>query len=198
MRLFNKVLILAAMFVCASYNIAFVAESADAQRFVQSTSDRVMAVLDSGYSSGDREAKLNSIFVDVMDIDWIGKFVLGKYWNTLSDSDRVLYLKTYRKFLISSYVPLFKNYNGQKMNVINIKESGKDQFVVVTEIKNPDNPSPYKVEYRIRDNGGAFKVRDIIAEGISMLATQRSEFASIINSSGFNSLIERLQSKQRD
>ncbi|MCE2992972.1 MAG: phospholipid-binding protein MlaC [Alphaproteobacteria bacterium] len=195
MKLLNKVLILAAFFVFASYNIAFVAESADAEKFVKSTSDRVMYVLNSGYASGEREAKLNSIFMEIMDIDWIGKFVLGKYWNTLSDSDRVIYLKTYRKFLVSSYVPMFKNYNGQRMNVINIKDSGKDQFVVVTEINNPDNPAPYRIEYRIRDNGGAFKVRDIIAEGVSMLATQRSEFSSIINSSGFNSLIERLKSK---
>lgn len=195
MRIFSKALLLSIIFVFSSYNLALVAESADAEKFMLSTSNRVVSLLDSHTSSEAKEQQLRSVFSEVMDIDWIGKFVLGKYWNTLSDTQKISYLQSYRKFLLSSYVPLFKDYNGQKFVIKNIKEAGKDQFIVVTEIQSTQSAAAYKVEYRLKANSGAFKVRDIIAEGISMLATQRADFSSIITNSGFDALIEKLHNK---
>jgi phospholipid transport system substrate-binding protein len=194
----------------ASYSYGYANNPEDAKTFVQSTSARVESLLKQRKPSKETENKLNAIFLEVADVDWIGKFVIGKYWQSLDERQKIDYLQNYKKYLLASYVPLFKNYNGQKVAIRGIKKLSDDQYVVVTEIKSADanyddydRPNPdsdqqgqsYKVEYRIKYDGGNFKMRDIVAEGVSMLATQRSEFASILNNSGYNALIEKLAEK---
>jgi phospholipid transport system substrate-binding protein len=50
----------------------------------------------------------------------------------------------------------------------------------------------------VRKNGETLKVVDVIAEGISMLITQRDEFAAVIQNSGgkVDALIDRLRRRQ--
>ncbi len=196
----------------ASYSYGYANNPEDARSFVQSTSGRVENLLKQSRSPNETENKLNAIFSDVADIDWIGKFVLGKYWQSLNEQQKVQYLQDYKKYLLASYVPLFRNYNGQRVDIRNIKKLSADQYLVTTEIKSGDDFSSefstpgrqnqpeqqgqsYKVEYRIKYDNGSFKMRDIIAEGVSMIATQRSEFASILNNEGYDALINKLREK---
>lgn len=96
-------------------------------------------------------------------------------------------------FIVS---PKFKKYNGQKIEIKNIKPTGDDQYIVQTDL-NLDGPNsaPYNVDYRIKYVSGKFKIRDIIAEGVSMMTTQRSDFSSIVSSSGIEALRQELIKK---
>jgi ABC-type transporter MlaC component len=60
------------------------------------------------------------------------------------------------------------------------------------EIVDPGNPSVF-VDYTVRQDGKAYKVIDIAVEGISLRATQRTEFNSIVSSKGTDYLISALQ-----
>lgn len=187
---FIRVVILT--FFCLGFNVANAISSDVAQQFVENTSSRVMSVLESGKDDNYKQSQLMNIFYDVMDVDWIAKFVLGQYWNSLTSDQRVSYIRNYRIFIAQKYVPLFKDYNGQRFKIGEIKDLGADQFVVATIIQNSNTKSEYKVEYRVKYVDSKFKVRDIIAEGVSMLTTQRSDFSSIMTSSGFDQLLIRL------
>ena len=69
---------------------------------------------------------------------------------------------------------------------------GKIDAVVVTEISRPSGP-PLVAGWRVRGGAGTYKILDVIVEGVSMLATQRSEFASVVRSQGVDGLIEVLR-----
>jgi phospholipid transport system substrate-binding protein len=166
------------------------------EKFVQETSDRVMNLLKSTASDSEKKKKLVSIFLDATDTDWMGKFVLGKHWQALSDQDKRKYLEVYRDYLVASYVPKFRDFNNQEVVVRGIKELSAGSYQVITDITSPS--SIVRVEYRIKSTGNAYKIHDIIAEGVSLLTTQRSEFSSIMNSEGFESLINRLKNKLED
>lgn len=191
----KKLLFVFSIIFCTS--IAVAEDSGGrAKDFINNVSARVIETIENGGDDSAKETKLTNIFVEVMDIDWIGKYTLGRYWNSLSDSEKVQYLKTYRQYLIASYVPLFKKYNGQKQFIKDEKDIGNDQYIVVTTISNDDqNTKPYNVEYRIKFNDNKFKVRDIIAEGVSLLSTQRSDFSSIMGQGGIQELINQLNRK---
>lgn len=187
--------LIAALFSFHGTALAFANSVDGANQFVNEVSNKVMSIAGSEKTDNEKEKVLNSIFLETIDVDWIGKFALGKYWNELNDEQKINYLKTYRSYLSSSYVPLFKKYNGQKISIKEVKNLGNDTFVAVTEINQSDNKASVKVEYRLKYSGSAFKVRDIIAEGVSLLNTQRSDFASIVNQGGFEALIKKLNDK---
>ena len=47
----------------------------------------------------------------------------------------------------------------------------------------PGSTSPLKIDWRLVNDNGGYKIDDDV-EGISMVVTQRSEFASIMQRSG--------------
>jgi phospholipid transport system substrate-binding protein len=51
------------------------------------------------------------------------------------------------------------------------------------------------VEYRIKETNSGYKIRDIIAEGISLLNTERTEFSSALNSKDIYALNDLLRTK---
>ena len=50
-----------------------------------------------------------------------------------------------------------------------------------------------RVSYRVNDNNGAYKVRDIVIEDVSLVTTHRQEFASLAASGGIEKVIAKLE-----
>jgi phospholipid transport system substrate-binding protein len=173
-------------------------QNSSADKFVKDTSKSVVDVLKSKSSQSEKQKKLTEIFHQTMDIEWIAKFVIGKYWKNMSEDQQREYLKNYDNYLTASYVPVFKDYNGQAVVIKTVKSIGQDSYLVVTDIKSENSDTPYRVEYRVKKTEAGFKVRDIIAEGVSMITTQRSEFGSIIGSEGVVALNKQLSSKAKE
>ncbi|TMJ66267.1 MAG: ABC transporter substrate-binding protein [Alphaproteobacteria bacterium] len=53
-----------------------------------------------------------------------------------------------------------------------------------TDVITPGAASPMKLDWRLVADNGTYKITDIIVEGISMMTTQRSEFASVVQRNG--------------
>ena len=56
--------------------------------------------------------------------------------------------------------------------------------IVSTDILSPNGTTPLKVDWRLVSEDGKYKITDVVVEGVSMLVTQRSEFASVIQRHG--------------
>ena len=61
----------------------------------------------------------------------------------------------------------------EKVNVVN-----------APRVISPGGASPMKIDWRLVTDNGTYKISDIIIEGISMMVTQRSEFASVVQRNG--------------
>jgi phospholipid transport system substrate-binding protein len=61
----------------------------------------------------------------------------------------------------------------------------------------PGGTAAVRIDWRLVNNNGAYKINDVIVEGISMAVTQRSEFASIVQRNGgqVRSLIALMRQK---
>lgn len=190
----KKIQLIFVLFILAS-SPAIAGNTAPVHNFVSNTSEKVIGIVSSKLGDSTKESQLTSLFEQVMDIDWIGRFAIGSYWNALSDDQKSSYLQSYRKYLIYSYVPIFKEYNGQRIIIKAVRELDNDSYIVETEITSQSSQVATKVEYRVKQTPNGYKVRDIIAEGVSMINTQRSDFGSILTEKGFDTLNEKLLSK---
>jgi phospholipid transport system substrate-binding protein len=196
LRLIKTLVVVFSSIICYA-QIAFAADTNDegVRDFIKDISKKVIFIAENNQLPTDKESALALLFDNVMDVNWIGKFVLGKYWNTLNNKEKEEYLELYNKYLISSYVPLFKKYNGQHLIIKDVKSMDNEQYIVVTEIRSYVDNQSYNVEYRLKFINTGFKVRDIIAEGVSLLTTQRSEFGAVMGETGIKGLMEKLKEK---
>ena len=56
--------------------------------------------------------------------------------------------------------------------------------MVSTDVFSPGSTSPLRIDWRLVAENGAYKINDVVVEGISMSVTQRSEFASVVQRNG--------------
>lgn len=173
------------------------ADEQHVEKFVSSLSDKVLKVLNaSEVLKEEKEKELERIFEDSVDIDWMGRFVTGPYWRRSDKSQQSEYLKYYRSFLKQSYIPQFRSYTNQSVEITKVSVlDRKNEYLVETTIVSPKQQQPIKVDYKIRKNNGDYKIFDILAEGISLITTQRSDFRQILSREGIEYLTEKLKAR---
>ena len=125
----------------------------------------------------------------------ISEFVLGRYWRSTNEAQRVEFQKLFADFIVRSYSKRFSDYLGKGVEVTGSNTEDDGTILVHSKIDMPSSKD-IRLDWRLRPKGGNFVIVDIIIEDVSMGVTQRSEFASIIQDhGGVDGLIEALRTK---
>jgi phospholipid transport system substrate-binding protein len=123
------------------------------------------------------------------------RLLVGPEWNTLSADKQAELLAEFRRFTIGTYANRFDGYNGEKINIVSVPQDQKSDMLIQTELV-PQKGEPVKLNYLLRKGDHGWQVIDIFLEGtISQLATQRSEFQSVLSAAGVDGLITQLDKK---
>jgi phospholipid transport system substrate-binding protein len=178
---------------------AFASSKETASKYVEKLGDTALATISNkSFSKDQKQAKLDALFSDNVDFNWVGRFVMGRYWRQATDAQKARYLKEYKKFLIVHYTSRFTDYTSGSFKITSAQEDGDGEYTVGMQITSNDKGAePVLVDYRVRAEGNGFKIFDVIVEGVSLITTQRSEFASVLNDKGIDHLIEQLAAKSK-
>ena len=196
MNLKRSSIIIYALFIFFVPNISFSDEANDALDFVESLGYEAIKMLaDKDLNEENKIKKFEQLLDYGFDVPLIARYALGKYWRKTPQDKREKYVITFRKFIVASYAARLGQFGGEKFYTKSVKNDGKRGFVVKSRIETP-NGTKIKVDWRVRNTNGTFRIYDVVIEGISMVITQRDEFSSIIQRSGGNidTLIQRLES----
>jgi phospholipid transport system substrate-binding protein len=134
-----------------------------------------------------------------LDMPTILQVSVGQAWNDLPADQREALVAAFRRYTISSYVSSFDSYTGQRFAIApDLRSLPPDREIVKTEIIPPSGGS-HQLDYVMRQDGGDWKAVDVLAEGaISRVATQRSDFRSLLARGGGGALLASLQRKSAD
>jgi phospholipid transport system substrate-binding protein len=174
------------------------ATAADANAFMNEMWNRAVEVLSKKVSATERLTRFRQLFQADFDGPGIARFVLGRYWRSASEQEQQEFLKLFEDYVVFVYGTRLSSFNGETFRVKGSRPEGNG-VVVATDILNPGGEPPIKVDWRLISDNGAFKINDVIIEGISMLVTQRSEFAAVIQRHGgqVGGLLEMMRERNR-
>ena len=130
-----------------------------------------------------KRARFAELFHEDFDGPGIARFVVGRYWRTASREEQQDFIKIFEDYVVFVYSARFGDFGGEHIDIRGSRSDG-DGVIVSTAIFGPRNTSPVSVDWRLVTDNGAYKINDIIVEGISMGETQRSEFASVVQRNG--------------
>ena len=117
------------------------------------------------------------------DLRTIGRFILGRYWRRATRAERREFEHLFEDYIVATYAARLGRYKGETLVVGSARGDGNGDMLVNTEVIPRQGPAA-RVEWRVRGNAGNYKIIDVVVEGVSMVITQRSEFASVIQRSG--------------
>lgn len=140
-----------------------------------------------GLSHEEKEQRFRKLMVQGFDIPAIGRFVLGRYWRTAGRPDKDAFLSVFEDMIVFRFLPLFEDQAGDKLHVGVVRPFGNDTrlFNVSSELERK-NGEPIQIDWRIRQEGGHYKILDVIAEGVSIAVTLRAEYGSVLKQNGGN------------
>lgn len=170
-------------------------DTSNPKKFTDNIANRIIEIINSKKSESDKQEDLVNLFESYVDTDWMARFALGKYYRQLDDKKKTDYLRLYKDYVIYTYVPRFREYSGEKMNVLSSIKQGRGEYIVKSSLKTSKANNDVLVDYRLKKKGSSFKIIDVIGEGVSLITTQRSDFAAPISQRGIDFFLDRLAKK---
>jgi phospholipid transport system substrate-binding protein len=182
--------ILALVFALAPAAAAPVAPPA----LIQELGNQATAIAaDKALADDQRSEKFRDMLARHMDTEAMAQVALGRFWAKASEAERAEYVGAYREYLIRVYGRRLRDFGKSRVEVTGSRPLGPDDVLVDTKLVNDTDVVP--ISFRVLQRNGANLIIDVLAEGTSILVTQREEFASVIRSAGgVAGLTERLKS----
>lgn len=169
-----------------------------AEDFVKNiTKQGIEEIINSDVTQAEKDQRFAKLFNEYLDLDFIGRFVLGRYWKTATPKQRSEFITVYRELNIKTWSKRFDEFKGKIFIFNGTTPSSSQNQIFVNSTVPMDQGAPAKVVWRVKETNGRFKVVDIIIENVSLAITARNEYTTYIRKSpdGIDGLINDLKKK---
>jgi phospholipid transport system substrate-binding protein len=149
----------------------------------------------------ERERRFRALLHDGFDIGAMSRFVLGNAWRSATEPQREEFARLFEDYIVTAYSARLGQYSGERFTVTGSRPTGANGgSFVSSQILRTDGGPPTQIDWRVMGQAGSdYKINDVIVGGISLVLTQREEFASVIqrNGSRLDGLLQVLRDKAR-
>jgi len=136
-------------------------------------------------------------------IDFIAssRWVLGKYWRKASLDEKKSFILEFRKLLIQFYSTALSEYAVNNdidhgvLTYLPVRNDAKDEDITIHSRVNTPSGKTIPVKYHAHLTKKGWKIYDVSVEGVSMITTYRSSFASELRQKGVNGIITSLKER---
>ena len=164
-----------------------------AASFIDKLMRDLTAVINDSNPLRERQAALEKLVDANVDVTEVARFCLGRFWRVATPPQQREYLVLFHRVLVNSVTEKLGDYKGVTYSVGH--GMPRDEIVSVPTIVNRPGTAPNKVEWVVSMANGSPKIIDVIAEGVSLRLTARSDYASYLqrNNNDVQALIDALR-----
>jgi phospholipid transport system substrate-binding protein len=175
---------------------------ASAESIVEKLAADIWAVLRrTDLPAVERQAQLIDTIDGYTDVTLLGRLALGRHWRQLDDDQRRTYDRLFKQVVIGSLARRLSQYTSDeqgplehRFDVLGSQPAGKSDILVRSRLMLPRGDA-VTLDWRLRQRDDDLVVIDLVIEGVSLLVSQRSEFAAVIERSGMDGLLAELQAR---
>jgi phospholipid transport system substrate-binding protein len=171
---------------------------AQAVAFIRDAGNRLANLTTSATSPQERQARLVAFLNDVVDFDGVARFCLGRFWRNAAPQQQNEYLDAFRQVVTRSVTSRMGGYsNGTAKITIGQPTRQGDTINVPTVVEQPGS-QPLRVVWVVSMENGSPRIADLIAEGVSLRVTQRSDYAAFLqhNNNDVGALIAAMRKQE--
>ena len=131
-----------------------------------------------------RYETLDKLFLEHIDLEYISKFIMGKYWKTMTPDQRQTYRELFRRYPLGIY----KTFPLDFASSLTYKVPGASvrgdfttvQAVVHVTLDDKLEPQDINLYFRLHKQNGKIKLVDITMEQSSLILAYRNRFYEMI------------------
>jgi phospholipid transport system substrate-binding protein len=147
-------------------------------------------------SFDQRYSRLAPTITQTFDLGLMARLAVGPTWTQLGADQQQHLAAAFSRYTISVYASRFDDYGGERFTVSPAATPNPNGVIVSSQLVKTNGES-VSLNYLLRQDGaGSWKVIDVYLSGtVSELATRRSEFASVLQRSGADGLVQMLEQR---
>lgn len=163
---------------------------AEAQSWVENRGHQLLAT----FAEPDiikKYTTLDTMFVDFIDLDYVSKFVIGKYWRQMTAEQQNTYQELFKRYALNIYKGFPLNFDAKaiKFEVIKVQNEKKNTSVktkVSINNQNINQQAPISdiiVDFKLDKKNNQIKIIDLKLGESSLILSYRSRFYEMIANS---------------
>ena len=173
------------------------AEEKTPEQIVEETSSEVLRVVNDEAQRIKNEPGyvnevIDELILPIIDLQSMGKLILGKHWKTASEGQRAQFIEEFKSMLIRTYAKSIADYGHAKISVLAPKAKDQGKYYTVNTELDLGSGVPLNVAYVFRRSGDEWKVFDLSVDGLSLIKNFRTSFSQEISETSLEALIERI------
>lgn len=168
---------------------------------VESAVVRFMTIVQNGRPDAaigaDRSGEIRQIVREMFDFDEISRRALARHWQALQPEEQAEFVTLFRDLLERAYLRQVEAAGGEKITFLSESmEDGGSATVRSKVVTRQGGEIP--LDYRMHVRDGSWRIYDVVVQGISFIASYRTQFDRVIRAESYGALRERLQKKATD
>lgn len=140
-----------------------------------------------------RYSLLDPVLTESFDFPTIARLVTGRHWKTLDDAQKGGFTTTFSRLSVATYASNFDGFSGEHFETVGTEERSGNVIVKTVLVKSDDETIP--IDYLLHKRDDMWRIVNVIAEGVSDLSLKRADYAAILKSKGFETLVDILNGK---
>lgn len=185
MKLLSAILFAAACFATAGVHAADSAEDA-----LRKAVDDVLAITKNSQGGRGMAKDLQPVLEKHVCFESMTRRAIGPGWRQMTPEQQKEATRLFTKLVIRSYSEKFTPGQQPAIDFLKGKSPAPDKAEIPTSVIYKG--SRYTVTYRL-ENRGQWRVTDILAEGVSLVANYRAQFDPLVKKSGPDAVINSLK-----
>ena len=137
----------------------------------------------------ERKQRILAVINKMFDFREMARSSLGQNWNDLSGAEQDRFVDLFARLIEQRYIGKIDSYNNQKV-IYKDQRVQDNKARVYTAIIDKDLEIP--IDYSLQMSHGAWLIRDLKIENVSLVANYRRDFNSIIRKQQFAGLVEKI------
>jgi phospholipid transport system substrate-binding protein len=156
-----------------------------------------------GAGLAERYRSLEPLIEQTHDLPYIAEFALRKQWPSWSEVDRARFVAAFEKLSVMTYASRFKNVGADTFKDTGEAAGSSDaptgaaastRAQVKTAIARGGEPD-IPLEYLLQQKDGAWRIINIVADGVSDLALKRAEYQGVLASGTIDDLVRHVDAQ---
>jgi phospholipid transport system substrate-binding protein len=159
--------------------------SSDSSAFINDLCSQ-LAMMAGDPSPEQRRAGFRQLFHQAFDVHHLGRFVLGRFSRIMTASERHEFMELFENYVVATYSERLSEYvGGGVVPKVTGSRPVSGGVIVFSEFNRGSGPSgAIRVDWRVTRHHGAYRISDIIIDGLSMAANGRSELEGVAERNG--------------
>ena len=178
------------------------AAATDGPRYaVESAVARFMTLVQNGPSDAaaiaQRSDKIRELIREMFDFNEISRRALSRHWQTLQHDEQGEFVMLFRDLLERAYLTQIERVGNEKITFLGESIAGDGAALVRSKLVTRQG-SEIPLDYRMHMLNGGWRIYDVVVQGVSFIASYRTQFDRVIRAQSYSALRERLQKKAEE